>query len=351
MRVVQLGPYPPPHGGVQSNLVAIRDYIRRQGHACAVINLTRHRGEERDGVFYPGTPQQVVRLLLNGRYDIIHLHIGGELPLRLLMLALVCTLVPRAKTVFTFHSGGYPSSPAGRTARPFSLRGFVFRRFDCVIGVNQQLCDLFRRFGVPNDRIRLIYPHTVPAAPDPGGALPEPLASFFARHDPVFITVGLLEPEYDLPLQIEAMQTILERLPRAGLAIAGSGSLEADLRARIAAVPYADQILLCGDVQHAATIRAIRQATALLRTTLYDGDSVAVREALHLGTPVIATDNGMRPAGVRLIPVHDRDALVHAVEQVVTAPSERPAAQAPDESNVKAVRDIYEKILTSGRYH
>ena len=30
MRVVQLGPYPPPHGGVQTNLVAIREYLRRQ---------------------------------------------------------------------------------------------------------------------------------------------------------------------------------------------------------------------------------------------------------------------------------------------------------------------------------
>ena len=34
MRVVQLGPYPPPHGGVQTNLVAIREYLRRRGHAC-----------------------------------------------------------------------------------------------------------------------------------------------------------------------------------------------------------------------------------------------------------------------------------------------------------------------------
>ena len=47
MRVVQLGPYPPPHGGVQTNLVAIREYLRRSGHACDAINLTRHRRADR----------------------------------------------------------------------------------------------------------------------------------------------------------------------------------------------------------------------------------------------------------------------------------------------------------------
>ena len=53
MKVVQLGPYPPPHGGVQTNLVAIRDYLRRHGHACDAVNLTRFRREDTDGVYYP----------------------------------------------------------------------------------------------------------------------------------------------------------------------------------------------------------------------------------------------------------------------------------------------------------
>ena len=347
MKVVQLGPYPPPHGGVQSNLVAIRDFVRRQGHSCAVINLTRHRGEEHDEVYYPRTPQEVVRLLRAGGYDIIHLHIGGNLPLRLLLLALVCTLIPRARTVFTFHSGGYPSSPEGRTARPFSLRGFVFRRFGCVIGVNPQLVELFRRFGVAPDRARLIYPHAVPTLSEDSAELPPPLQTFFAEHEPVLVTVGLLEPEYDLPLQIEAMGPVRERLPRAGLIIVGAGSLEADLRTRIQAAPHGRDILLCGDVPHSSTLRAITRAAALLRTTLYDGDSVAVREALHLGTPVIATDNGMRPEGVHLIPIHNADALVNAVAQIAAVPREtRTAHNNADERNVEAVWQIYTGLLT-----
>src|SRR5438105_8526009 len=39
------------------------------------------------------------------------------------------------------------------------------------------------------------------------------------------------------------------------------------------------------------SLRAIADADVLLRTTLYDGDAISVREALYLGTPVVATDN------------------------------------------------------------
>ena len=47
----------------------------------------------------------------------------------------------------------------------------------------------------------------------------------------LLLTVGLLEPEYDLPLQIDVLGQVRERYPEAGLIIAGSGSLEQLLRA------------------------------------------------------------------------------------------------------------------------
>jgi len=48
-----MGPYPPPHGGVQTNLVAIRRFLLSRGIPCAVINLTRYRREDGDEIYYP----------------------------------------------------------------------------------------------------------------------------------------------------------------------------------------------------------------------------------------------------------------------------------------------------------
>src|SRR6478672_10029232 len=114
MRVLQLGPYPPPHGGVQTNLVAIRSYLLREGHSCSVINLTRHRRPDADEVYYPKNAKELVQLLVHLRYDVLHLHLGGNLTRRLLSLGLVCCCMPGVKAVMTFHSGGFPSSPEGQ---------------------------------------------------------------------------------------------------------------------------------------------------------------------------------------------------------------------------------------------
>jgi glycosyltransferase involved in cell wall biosynthesis len=343
MKLLLLGPYPPPHGGVQTNLVAIRRYLVARGIPCPVINLTRHRRPDAGGVFYPKSPFRVLRLLLTLDYDIVHLHLGGSLTPRLLGLALACCLVPGRKAVLTFHSGGYASSPEGKTARPDTLRGFVFRRFDRVIAVNQEIVDLFRRLGVASNRLRLICPHSV-SLPAGEVKLPEAIAAFYGAHAPVLLTVGLLEPEYDLPLQIMVLGRLRQRFPTAGLVIAGSGSLESDLLSRIAATPWAEHVLLCGDVPHEATLRAISQCDLFLRTTLYDGDSVAVREALHLGTPVIATDNGMRPKGVHLIPVSDPNSLCQACERLLASPAERHAGAGSGEENIRAVFELYREL-------
>ena len=84
MNVLQMGPYPPPHGGVQTNLVALRKYLLERGMACPVINLTRFRRPEGEGIYYPKTALEVVKLLRRLKCDVIHVHVGGDFSLRTL---------------------------------------------------------------------------------------------------------------------------------------------------------------------------------------------------------------------------------------------------------------------------
>jgi glycogen synthase len=345
MVVLQLGPYPPPHGGVQTNLVAIRDYLRARGSAAPVINLTRHRRHDTDDVYYPQSARQVWRLLHHIPADIIHVHIGGMLSVRLLALCAMCSLLPRRRVVLTFHSGGYPSKVAGDRMHPWSLRRFVFRRLDAVIAVNAEIATLFARLGVAPSRIHQICPYSpVPIREDL--ALPEPLHSFCAAHSPLLTTVGLLEPEYDLPLQIRMLEVLRQQLPGVGLVIVGSGSLESELRRQINSSPEREHVMLCGDVPHPVTVRLVAASDVFLRTTLYDGDSVSVREALQLGVPVVATDNGMRPAGVHLIPRCDPEALTQAITTVLSAERCEGVSPPPDgEDSVQRVFELYAALL------
>lgn len=343
MRVLLLGPYPPPHGGVQTNLVAIREFLLKNGTPCSVINITRHRKPDADQVYYPKGPAQLIQLLARLDYDLLHLHIGGMLTNRLLTLSLVCARWPGKKSVMTFHSGGFPSTPEGQALGPSSFASFVLRSFDGIIAVNDEIIRFLQRMGVQSARARLISPYAFLGGD--GAALPPALEEFLASHDPVLTSVGLLEPEYDLPLQIDALTPIRQNFGNAGLLMIGSGSLESSLREKIAASPSATHILLSGDVPHASTMQAMKRSRMLLRTTLYDGDALSVREALQLGTPVIATDNGMRPQGVRLIPKSDRQALVTAIEVELQQSAPNKLVSATDEGNIKSVFDFYRDLL------
>lgn len=159
------------------------------------------------------------------------------------------------------------------------------------------------------------------------------------------LTVSGLEPEYDLPLQIEAVGRLREIRPDAGLLIVGVGSRESEIRDRIRAKPYADHILLAGDVSHEVVLRIMSVSDILLRTTLYDGDSIAIREALHFGLPVVATDNRMRPEGVILIPHSSAEMLCRAIHAALDAPQARRKSPGADENNLQAVVDFYRLLV------
>jgi len=303
----------------------LRRCIQARGDRCSIINLTRHRQPEHDDLYFPSTPREVIATLGRLRPDIVHVHFGGNLFARQAALFIVLAARNHARNIFTFHSGGYPTSEEGLRASPRSLRGFALRRLDAVIGVNAQLVETFRRYGVKPDKLHLIEPYaggleraTVVQEP-----LPDAIEAFVAAHHPFLLAVGLLEPEYGLDVQLDAFARVRPHHPNAGLVLIGSGSLHDALRARIQTHPERAHILLAGDVPRPKTLAAIARADLLLRTTHYDGDALSVREALSLGTRVLASNNGMRPDGVLLLDQVEATTLASAISAALAtgAPS------------------------------
>jgi glycogen synthase len=348
MRILLLGPYPPPHGGIATHIVGMRRYLRDSGFSCEVVNLTRFREPRGEGIYCPRSAFEVSVLLARLRFDVAHLHVGLSFTPRLLALGLACCARPGTRTVVSLHSGGYPASREARERRSFLVRSFVLRRFDCVVGVNQEIVEAVGRFGVPASRVRLICPFVPP--PEPAAArLPDPLAAFFEDHEPMLVSVGGLEPHYDVPTQIEALGRVRQRYPNAGLAVIGSGSSENDIRRRIAAAAYSGDVLLCGDLSHQAALAAIRQSDVFLRTPVYDGDSIAVREAMHFGVPVVATRTHFRPEGVELVPPNDPGAVAEAVIRCLARDRRSPHSGADGEEGLRATLDLYRELVAGRR--
>ena len=163
-------------------MLSIRDELRQSGHKCSIIATSRSSSIIEDSdVYHPRSKIALIRLLRRLKFDVLHLHIGGDVTPRVLALALTCSIFGRKKSVLTLHSGGFAVSDKADEARTVSITGLVFRRFSRIIAVNEKLADVFQRFSVPKERVTVISPHTL-QTPDDNVAVPEELASFCARN-------------------------------------------------------------------------------------------------------------------------------------------------------------------------
>ncbi len=344
LHVLQLGPYPPPEGGISRNMLAIRDELHRSGHQCSIIATSKSSSvRDEPDVYHPRSKTAIIGLLRTLKFDVLHLHIGGDVTMRVLALAYACSIFGGRRSILTLHSGGFATTDAAKTANTSSVMGIVFRRFSKIIAVNDDLASVFRRFGVPDARISVIAPFAL-QLPDEGVTVPKELAEFCKTHSPLLLAVGGLENDYDPLMQIAAMKGILSDLPNAGLMIVGGGSMQSDVETAIASSGCPDDIYLAGNVDHAVTLHLMNDADIVLRTTLFDGDAISVHEALFLGTPVIVTDTGNRPDGVHLIKVGDKQGLQEMVQKVISESGNR-ISNDDGSANIKAVIEIYDHLV------
>ena len=127
----------------------------------------------------------------------------------------------------------------------------------------------------------------LPPLPPLAAACPHPWLAPGRAGGPVFVTVARLEPVKNLPLLLDAFARIAEPLD-ARLLIAGSGSQEALLRARIGALGLAR-------AGRAARLRGLapalsRAADAFVLASNEEGFGQVLSEAMREGLPVISTD-------------------------------------------------------------
>ncbi len=245
MHVLQLGPYPPPEGGVSRNMLAIRDELVAGGHKCSIIATTRGSAGAADhSVFRPKTLLEFLRLLRSIECDVLHLHVGGDVTSRVMALMLACNAAGNGKKLLSLHSGAFPLSRAAFRAGPWSFRSPIFKRFDRIVVSNEEIESVFHRYGVAPQNVRMIMPYVL-VEPDEEVTIPERYSRFYNNHSPVLLSVGGLEPDYDPIFQIDSMKRILAEFPNAGLMFVGDGSMRDEVDRAVGASGYGRADLHC----------------------------------------------------------------------------------------------------------
>lgn len=152
-----------------------------------------------------------------------------------------------------------------------------------------------------------------------------------ASDAPLVSLVGRMVPVKNHALFLEAAVKIRAALPDAHFVLVGDGELRAEIEAQIDALGLRDAVIITGWQRDTATIYA--DLDALVISSLNEGTSVTVIEALASGCPVVSTAVGGMPDLLdggelgKLVPSGDADALASAILDTLRNPPDVTRAQ------------------------
>lgn len=185
--------------------------------------------------------------------------------------------------------------------------------------------------------------------------LPPDLAPlpFVLPDRPVIAGVGRLEPQKRWDRAIAALPLLADQ--RTTLVIAGEGSERAALEAQVAALGLGERVLLPGHVDNVAPILAAASVAVL--TSDFEGVPGALREALALGTPVVATESSVAmreivasPALGDLVPLEDSVGLVTALDRWLAPDAVRPdPVPAPGVNAATDYLALFDRLVAARR--
>ena len=119
------------------------------------------------------------------------------------------------------------------------------------------------------------------------GVIPEIFNNIF-KNNFVFVSVGRLEPRKNYEPLLNAFKHVNQAFPSSRLVILGEGKYRPHLENLIIKLDIENKVILPGFIDNSELI--IFHSDFFISSSVYEGVSNAILEALALGTPVIATD-------------------------------------------------------------
>lgn len=289
--------------------------------------------------------------------DVVHAHglrAGG-----LAVLALRRHDVPLAVTLHNaLLAQGVSGSPV--RAAYAVLERLVARGSDVVLGVSSDLESRLRELGASDVR------HAVVPAPAALAASSTPertRAELGLDERAVVLCVARLAEQKGLPLLLDAVQLLTSGEPLErdlAVLVAGDGPLRERLAARIEAEALPVRLLgWRDDVGDLLTV-----ADVVVSSAVWEGQPIAVQQALQAGAAVVATDVGgtaeVTHDAALLVPGGDAPALAAGVRRLLTdarareelrARARHRATELPDDAAaVAAALEVYADLRREGRW-
>jgi glycosyltransferase involved in cell wall biosynthesis len=302
-KILEIGPFPPPANGWAVRIKFVKEALESSGHLCTVLNLGENRRIPSAEYECVRSAFEYVRKLLVYVFKgyVPHLHINGESPKGCLLAraAAVFSLAARRQPVLTFHAGVeqtyFPKSKSTLMAPIFR---WLFRRAQVILCNDMLVKQRIVEYGVAPEKIVPVPAFSRQYLDGEPAALEPHIEEQLRGGDPIVFTYVECRPEYALEALFSAVAAAAEDYPNLRLVVVGASKDAAEINRLAQAANVADRIVHLGAVERPAFLALLRRANAYLRSARTEGVSSATREALALGTPVVANHTDHQPQGV-----------------------------------------------------
>ncbi|MEW6735360.1 MAG: glycosyltransferase [Acidobacteriota bacterium] len=300
LKILLVGNYPPPFGGISVHLQLLHCLLRREGIDCLVLNIDPQAFPSRNYIKISNYANFLIRLITASHGRVVHLHTNGHNSKSWWLAAVtgwLSNLFGRGAIV-TIHSGLAPDYIKNACYWRQLLIKLALIPQSFIICVNSNISAELNTSSYCREKTRLMPAFLFDRRERIG--LDDELAGLLTQFDPLLSIVAFFRPEYGVELLIEALAILKKDFPRIGCVIMGSGNGKAKLRQLAIDCGVANNLLWLGDLDHSKCLGVMKSSRLFVRPTLADGDSISVREALQLGVSVVASDVGYRPPSVIL---------------------------------------------------
>ncbi|MBN1204497.1 MAG: glycosyltransferase family 4 protein [Myxococcaceae bacterium] len=341
MRVLLVGDYPPPHGGVAIHVQQLHRFLRERGVEAKVLDIGKGGRPAPDVTPVRSLAQFGLRLagFLSAGWT-VHVHTSGNNP-KSWMLAVAAGLpAPRSPRLITLHSGVLPDFLAASSAhRAFARAALV--GYSQVIAVSEAVKGALVGCGVPAGKI-LVHPAFCASQVRPG-LVTDAVERARTRRKPLLAMAHHPSPIYGRMVMFRALRLIADELPEVGLAVFGPGTRSPEFARDAREARVAAHLEDLGELEHEEALALLSRCDAFVRPTTHDGDAISVREALALGVPCVASDACARPEGTYLFRAGHAPDLAQRVRQAL---AQGPVSVAsPDAGPV--MLGLYEELSAS----
>jgi glycosyltransferase involved in cell wall biosynthesis len=326
-RILEVTSYPPPRAGWGIRVEFLKKALEVEGHRCVVLNIGTSRlipsGEYETVLSGSDFARKVWRYSRQG--FVVHAHANGDAlkGLALALLAEAINLTWGRRCYLTFHAGViqryFPPDKAWWLVPVFWLLFTIPRRIICN---SEAVKAKIRKYGVSGSKIEPIAAFSRQYLEFTSAPLPEHVEAFFGRHQHIIFAYVRIRPLFYPMTLVDGLARLVSRRQDVGLVLCGiSGHMEKGLwdevQERIRGHHLAPHICTVDDLDHDAFLTVLQRSTLYLRTPITDGVAASVLEALALGVPVVACENGARPPGVITYPAEDPERLADRVEYII----------------------------------